>query len=546
MSGLLTYQGMTAFLLYNAKVALLVMVFYMCYRLLLARETFHRVNRVVLLLTALLSFVLPLCIITLHTTVHIPAPQPTIEAGAMTATLADDDGLLPAITIQRLTMAAMMVYLAGVAAVLGRLAFNIFKVWRLIRHSQLHPQDDGTVVAVTTHNVAPFSWMRYIVLNRDDYEAQNTSILAHERGHIRQRHSLDLLLVDLLAAWQWFNPAIWMLRQDLCAIHEYEADQAVLSQGINMRQYQYLLIRKAAVHGGYYVVNGISHSTLKNRINMMLHKKSSKASLLKVLAMVPIVGAAIALNARTEVHTVYTAPQQQKTMVKKGQKTANVKMGSQTLSIVGQQQSPAAKAERVASNDSTVNKKSQVPATEPQSQEGERVFDVVEKMPEFPGGTSAMLLFLNKGIHYPVAAMKSNTQGRVIVSFVVGKDGTISQSKVVKSVSPELDAEALRVVNSMPAWQPGMQNNKPVNVKYTIPISFKLSDNAPSNKEQPTTVGVATLQKGMKYVVDGVEMSEEMAVGYLKKVDIDNIKVDKSDSDHPTIRITTKQPKKEE
>ena len=233
-------------------------------------------------------------------------------------------------------------------------------------------------------------------------------------------------------------------------------------------------------------------------------------------------------------------------MVKKGQKTAKVKMGSQTLSIVGQQSSPAVKAEGVASKDNTVTKKSEVPTTKPQPQEDEKVFDVVEKMPEFPGGPQALFQFLSKGIHYPVAAMKNNTQGRVILTFVVGKDGTISQTKVVKSVSPELDAEALRVVNSMPAWQPGMQNNKPVNVKYTVPISFKLSDDASSNKEQPMTVGVATLQKGMKYVVDGVEMNEEMASEYLKKVDVDNVKVDKGDSGHPTIRITTKPQKKEE
>ena len=133
-------------------------------------------------------------------------------------------------------------------------------------------------------------------MNRSDYETYDAAILAHERGHIRLHHSWDLLFVDTLTALQWFNPAMWMLRSDLRAIHEYEADAAVLSQGINARQYQYLLITKAAGIGGYSLANGISHSTLKNRINMMLHTKSDRSRLLKLLALLPIVGIALAVS----------------------------------------------------------------------------------------------------------------------------------------------------------------------------------------------------------------------------------------------------------
>ena len=254
---------MTNFLIYDAKVAVLIIVFYMFYRLMLSRETFHRVNRVVLLLTAVASFVLPLCVITMHKTVRMEA-VPTVSVGDLQMEVAADAGpvwwqmLLP------------LIFIIGVVATLGHTLTSILKVWLLIRRSEQHLQPDGTIVCVTGNaEVSPFSWMHYIVMNRSDYEEHNAAILAHERGHIRLRHSWDLLLVDLLTALQWFNPAMWMLRQDLRAIHEYEADGEVLSQGINARQYQYLLISKASGIGGYSIANGISHSTLKNRITMM-------------------------------------------------------------------------------------------------------------------------------------------------------------------------------------------------------------------------------------------------------------------------------------
>ena len=231
---------MTDFLIYDAKVAVLIAIFYMFYRLMLARETFHRVNRLTLLLTAAASFVLPLCVITLHKTVRMEA-SPMVSVGNLQMEMAADAGpewwqvLLPAI------------FIIGVVATLGHTLMSMFRILMLIKRSEKHPQPDGITICVTSNDqIQPFSWMRYIVMSRRDYEDGNPAILAHERGHIRLRHSWDLLLVDTLTALQWFNPAMWMLRQDLRAIHEYEADGEVLSLGINARQYQYLLITKAA------------------------------------------------------------------------------------------------------------------------------------------------------------------------------------------------------------------------------------------------------------------------------------------------------------
>ena len=443
---------MTDFLIYDAKVAVLIAIFYMFYRLMLARETFHRVNRLTLLLTAAASFVLPLCVITLHETVTVEA-VPKVLVGDVQMEVAADAGpewwqvLLPAI------------FIIGIVATLGHTLTSMFRILMLIKRSEKHTQPDGITICVTSNDqIQPFSWMRYIVMSRRDYEDGNPAILAHERGHIRLRHSWDLLLVDTLTALQWFNPAMWMLRQDLRAIHEYEADGAVLSQGINARQYQYLLISKAAGIGGYSLANGISHSTLKNRINMMLHKKSERRSLLKLLALIPIVGLALALNARTVTDYVYDEPQKQQP-VKKGKKAGTIKVNGQDIKVVEQDDIV------------TVEGEVEAPAQESPADDA---FDVVEQMPEYPGGPKALMEFLNNNVQYPAEAEKAGIQGRVIATFVIEKDGSISNAKVVKSVDPLLDAEALRVIGAMPNWKPGMQNGKIVRVKYTVPLSFHL------------------------------------------------------------------------
>lgn len=544
-------MSMMEFLTYDLKVAALLAVFYMFYRLLLSRETFHRINRVVLLLTAILSFILPLCVITIHKTVMVDMPKANIDFGGMTMMIEEAEPQTPF-----WQTAAIVIFFIGLVVTLSYTLQSIFRVWLLIHHSEQHPQSDGTVICVAKGDVSPFSWMRYIVLSQSDYEAQDASILAHERGHIRRRHSLDLILVDTLTALQWFNPAMWMLRQDLRAIHEYEADAAVLSQGINMRQYQYLLIQKAVSHCGYSVANGISHSTLKNRINMMItNKKSTSKSWIKVFALLPIVGIALVLNAETVNDYVYEnspeQPQQQK-VVKKGKKNAQVKMGTKTIEVKKEkaidtkakeepkradleiifsdkqegpepllvidgkvatmEQAKALDKKEIdhinvvkASEDnkdlrrvygdkynadtsngiifvitkeyakSDERKKDYVVVVKSKDKEAEQPFDVVEEMPKFPGGDAAMMEFLRNTVKYPEEAMKNGIQGRVVIQFIVEKDGSISGAEVIKKVNEQLDAEALRVVGEMPNWTPGKQKGKEVRVKFTLPVTFRLS-----------------------------------------------------------------------
>ena len=505
---------MIDFLIYDAKVAVLIAVFYMFYRLMLSKETFHRVNRIVLLTTAVVSFILPLCVITMHKTVTVAA-VPTVDVGDLQATVVEESQPLWLHTL--LPTLFIIGFIIGVVLTLSYTLLSVWRVVLLIKNSEHHPQEDGIVVCVTDDQVSPFSWMHYIVMNREDYAEHNEAVLAHERGHIRLRHSWDVLLVDTLTALQWFNPAMWMLRQDLRAIHEYEADGAVLSQGINARQYQYLLITKAASIGGYSIANGISHSTLKNRIHMMLHKKSQGSHLLKLLALLPIVGTALALNAETVTDVVYQQPQ--KKIIKKGKKNATVKMGP-VNEIVVVEQAPA-------------NQKEVKPVEMPNAMKVEKAekeaFDVVEQMPQFPGGMKELMTFLSENVRYPEAAHKTGVQGRVIAKFVVEKDGSITEAKIVKSVSPELDAEALRVIGTMPNWMPGMQNGEPVRVKYTVPITFRLQgDNSKTSAE--------------KYIleIDG-KVADDTEIGNIPPGDIKSMHIEKGENGQPKkIIITTK------
>ena len=282
------------FVIYELKAAVLLAVFYMFYRLLLSRDTFHRFNRVMLLVISLLSLALPLCVITVHRTVDIPAWLLSMH-GSRAETVVEE-------TVHESggwETAAVSLYIAGVMAVLAYTGFAVADVLRIILRGRRIPQEDGTVIVVTDRDTAPFSWMKYIVFCESDFRAGYEAILRHEKAHVWMRHSWDLLFTDIVTAFQWFNPAVWMLRADLRALHEFEADDFVLRSGADAREYQYLLIRKAVGASGNSITNSFSHSTLKNRITMMLRKRSSSWGALKALYLVPLVGLSLAATAET-------------------------------------------------------------------------------------------------------------------------------------------------------------------------------------------------------------------------------------------------------
>ena len=300
---------MPEFVIYEAKVALLLAVFYICYRILLSRETLHRLNRIVLTGSVILSFILPFCVLTFHRTVEVAAsaamPAPTALLSAPTAALAETPAAVAAEAASAaphgswLPAALTLVYCLGVLFCLVRIGVELIQVSRIIRSGEKHPQEDGTTLVVVDRDLAPFSWMKWIVLSKEDYESGNSHILRHERAHIRLGHARDLLCVDILSALQWFNPVMRMLKDDLRAVYEYEADDAVLREGANIKEYQYSLIRKAVSASGYSITNSFNHSILKNRITMMSKRKSVTLRGLRALYVVPLVAAGLACNSQT-------------------------------------------------------------------------------------------------------------------------------------------------------------------------------------------------------------------------------------------------------
>ena len=283
--------------LYAAKTGVCLAVYYLFFKLLLSRETLHRFNRMLLLATILLSFVLPWCVITVYR--EVPAP-PALPAQLLSLLSEAPDALSPAAEPFRWGRLLGGLYLAGVVATLLATGFSVLRVLHLVRRGRREQLPGGWTLVQLPQQVTPFSWWRYIVVSEADVAAEGfREIVSHETAHLRLHHSWDLLATDIAGCLQWFNPAMWLLRSELRAIHEYEADEAVLDSGIDARQYQIMLIKKAAGRRWYSVANSFNHSKLKNRITMMLQKKSSRWAGAKALVVVPLTCVALGAFART-------------------------------------------------------------------------------------------------------------------------------------------------------------------------------------------------------------------------------------------------------
>ena len=289
---------MPEFVIYEAKVALLLAVFYICYRILLSKETLHRLNRIVLTGSVILSFILPFCVLTFHRTVEV-APAEALPALSQIEAL---DMPVPDIVASQnrwWLMIPTLVYCLGITFCLVRIVVELAQISRIIRSGEKRRQEDGTTLVIVDRDIAPFSWMKWIVLSKEDYESGNSHILKHERAHIRLGHARDLLFIDILSAMQWFNPVMRMLKDDLRAVYEYEADDAVLREGADIKEYQYSLIRKAVSASGYSITNSFNHSILKNRITMMSKRKSVTLRGLRALYVVPLIAVGLACNSQT-------------------------------------------------------------------------------------------------------------------------------------------------------------------------------------------------------------------------------------------------------
>ena len=471
---------------YILKSSFCLAVFYLFYRLLLSRETFHRFNRIALLGILLLSCLLPFVEVSVRRPVEMYQTMMTWEQWLLLADLAGTE--THAVQVQENVVTwiqgLLLVYLFGILFFMLRNIYSLFGLWVLLKSGRREKVSDYVVTVVKAvlivheRDISPFSWMRYIVISQKDLHENGREILTHELAHIRNRHSWDLFAADICIFFQWFNPAAWLLKQELQNIHEYEADEAVINEGINARDYQLLLIKKAVGTRLYSMANSFNHSKLKKRITMMLKEKSSPWARLKYLYVLPVAAIAVTAFARPEVSETV----EEISAVKVNDLTAIVetKVAESSGQLLPVQSVPK----------DSVNRKSKVAvqqmdelvvvgyASKDSVKDREPVFNVVEQMPSFPGGMEALMQYLAKNMRYPVEAQKNKVQGRVVVGFIVSKDGDIKKAHILRGVDPELDAEAIRVIESMPRWMPGMQRGKAVAVSYTLPVMFRLTEDA--------------------------------------------------------------------
>ena len=482
---------MGLFFVYIVKSSVCLAGFYLFYRLLLSKETFHRFNRIALLTLLLLSLLLPLVQLTTIEQTEVHQTMLTIEQLLMIADMPVSE-VTPAeaVTLSGIQI-LLMVYLSGVLFFACRHIYSLGRLLMLLRSGEKEKMENGMTLVIHQQKISPFSWMKYIVISKVDLEEDGREILIHEAAHVRNRHSVDLLIADICIFFQWFNPASWLLKQELQNIHEYEADESVIREGVNARQYQLLLIKKAVGTRLYSMVNSFNHSKLKKRITMMLKEKSSPWARLKYLYVLPVAAIAVTTFARPEVSDKV----EEISSVKVNDLAAIVE--TKVVESVGDTTKPA--------------DVKYVPTEVRKQLKGTPVFELVEEMPEFPGGgMSALMGYLKDNMRYPASAKEKGTQGRVTVQFVVDKDGSIKEPKLLRSVDKDMDAEALRLISNMPKWKPGRQKGQPVAVKYTVPVMFSLDDDKlekTSSANGITVEGYAGNGKEPLYIVDGKEVT---------------------------------------
>ena len=446
---------MGVFFIYILKSSVCLVLFYLFFRLLLSKETFHRFNRMALLGVLFFSLLIPCIEVTTRHQVEVQQAVLSIEQLLLMAELEATPANVGAVqetSAISWVQVVLLVYLAGILFLACRNIYSLICLFRLIHSGKHEKLEKGVTLVVHNQEIAPFSWMNYIVISRKDLEENGREILIHEMAHIHHRHSVDLLVADICIFFQWFNPGAWLLKQELQNVHEYEADETVINEGVNAKEYQLLLIKKAVGTRLYSMANSFNHSKLKKRITMMLKEKSNPWARLKYLYVLPLAAIAVTAFARPEIS-------------EKMEEISAVKVNDLAEIVQEKVLQDTVKVSKDEKKDDLV-----VSGVKSKEEEEIVIFEVVEQMPEYPGGMSALQKYLSEKI--AGSPMKGKAGGRVMVGFTVAETGKIKDVRVLQSDEASLNQEAERIVSEMPDWIPGKQRGRPVPVKYTVPIRF--------------------------------------------------------------------------
>ena len=416
---------MTSFLLYIARAGLYLGLFYAFYLLVMRRTTFFRLNRALLLCGSFLCLMLPFFRLRSVVTAGLASELSMAAAG----TEAAEEAVQAAFPWKEVLLA---IYAAGALATLTLYALSAWKIRRTMRRGESTRMDDGCRLIVLDEDVPSFSWGRKVVMSRKDL-AENPAILTHEMMHVHCRHSVDLLLFFPLQLLFWWNPLVWITREELRLLHEYEADEGVIQKGIDATSYQLLLVRKAVGEHRFTMASGFQHAKLKSRIEMMIKPGSSGWMRWSYVAMVPILGCFM--------------------FICNPVKAVNLQDATESI------------AENVAEE--------QVSAPE----QGESAYHMgaqmklLEQLPRFNGGDSREF---SKWVNsHGQLRNRGDIQGRVLVQFTVGEDGEVGNVKVLKSLREDLDDAVAQIIASSPKWEPGINaDGVAVPVNFSLPVVF--------------------------------------------------------------------------
>ena len=467
--------------IYLIKINVALMLLYGFYRLTVSRDTFFGLRRLTLWLIYAVALMVPALSLeywvrdtpTMASMAHVYAdtfyPVVVVKAQA------------PGITWMDMLLG---IYWAGVAVLSLRLVWQLFSIIRLAIISRKQ-EVEGITVHLLRGEGSPFSFFRWVFMYPSTLEGKQLhEVMVHECTHVSGLHFLDTLFSELFSIACWFNPFAWLMKQEVRMNLEYLADESVLSDGNARKSYQYHLLGLAyrQPKDSAQIANNFNLLPLKKRIKMMNKRRTSEIGKAKYLLFAPLAGALLmvsniesvareigeqipevaevqqkaeqALNADVAVAN----PTAEEANAAAEAKKAEEAKAAELAKLEAEQKAEAKASDAIAPADTTKNV----------------VYDVTETLPQFPGGQGVMMKYLAANIKYPASAVKAKKQGRVIVAFVIQKDGSVTNARIVRSVDPELDAEALRIVKAMPNWTPGTQDGKPVNVRYTIPVVFSL------------------------------------------------------------------------
>lgn len=394
---------------YSINAGLIILILWTGYQFALSRNTNFKMSRAALLSIYGLAAILPFVPVISFIPSDIALVEGNIEVGQIEASN------YPVTSNIQFGRIIGLIYTIGCFTVAFFLLVGWYKIIRIIKNTRKEERDGYTLAISPVSTTTPFNCWKYVVVNEKD--ATNDTILAHESKHVFHRHSFDLILGQLVLILQWWNPSAWLMFRSLRTLHEYQADEGVLTEGYSRCDYELLMLDRAIEKQNYFLANTFSSGSLNDRITMM-GKRKNHSSKLNYLILIPVIALAV------------------------------------LLPKIPFAQTPVEPAQNIAFVEST------------------------ETMPEYPGGEQAMMSAILWEVKYPRDLLEKGASGVARIGFTVNANGSMSDFKIVKSSGfDELDNEAIRAIKSSlnESWIPASVDGKTVASAVSIPVTFHIA-----------------------------------------------------------------------